>query len=124
MTATLGTATDTDIVLHYYELVDAGDVTGLVNLFTPEATYCRPGYEPMVGHAALERFYGGERIIRSGKHTVTTVVAHGEQVAVNGNFDGELLDGREVHLRFADFFLMSGDGRFTRRDTFFFAPLV
>jgi ketosteroid isomerase-like protein len=125
MTATLETTTtDADAVLRYYDLVDAGDVTGLVGLFTPEATYCRPGYEPMVGHAALERFYRGERVIRTGKHTVTTVVAHGEQVAVNGEFDGELVDGRTVHLRFADFFLISGDGRFTRRDTFFFAPLV
>jgi hypothetical protein len=56
--------------------------------------------------------------------TVTTVVARGVQVAVNCEFDGELVDGNTVHLRFADLFRMSGDSGFTSRDTLFFAPLV
>jgi len=29
-----------------------------------------------------------------------------------------------VGLRFADFFILTAEGQFSRRDTFFFAPLV
>lgn len=121
MTATIDS---TATVLRYYDLVDAGDVPGLVGLFTPDATYCRPGYEPLVGHEGLERFYRQQRVIREGKHTVTTVVRQGDRVAVNGEFNGVLHDGRTASLRFADFFELDAEGRFTRRDTFFFAPLV
>lgn len=125
ITATIAdTTVDTAAVLRYYDLVDAGDVPGLVALFTPEATYRRPGYEPLVGHAELERFYREQRIIREGRHSVGTMVAQGDQIAVHGEFAGELVDGRTVHLRFADFFVMAPGGRFARRDTFFFAPLV
>ncbi|HEX6355793.1 nuclear transport factor 2 family protein [Actinophytocola sp.] len=122
MTTTM--PTDTETVLRYYDLVDSGDVPGLVNLFTEDATYCRPGYDPLVGHGELERFYRQQRVIREGRHQVSTVVHEGAQVAVHGEFVGVLLDGRDVHLRFADFFQMSPEGRFSRRDTFFFAPLV
>jgi steroid Delta-isomerase len=111
-------------VRRYYELVDRGDVDGLVALFAPDATYHRPGYQPMVGHRGLTGFYRGERVIREGKHTLSTVVAHGRDVAVHGEFRGVLRDEREVSLRFCDFFVLGPDGRFTRRDTFFFAPMV
>src|SRR5829696_2984426 len=98
-----------ETVHRYYQLVDQGDVPALVSLFTPDATYHRPGYEPLVGHEGLTRFYGQDRVIKEGAHTVSTVVAD---------------DGREVGLRFADFFTVTAEGRFSRRDTFFFAPLV
>ncbi|MEV8393805.1 nuclear transport factor 2 family protein [Streptomyces sp. NPDC057539] len=111
-------------VREYYRLVDADDVLGLVSLFAEDAVYRRPGYEPMRGHTGLTAFYTGERVIESGRHTVATVVARGDQVAVNGVFEGVLKDGRQVHLEFADFFLLNGERRFSRRDTYFFAPLV
>ncbi|MFR9674189.1 nuclear transport factor 2 family protein [Streptomyces sp. TR06-5] len=120
------TAVDTaeGTVRHYYELVDSGDVTGLVSLFTPDATYHRPGYPPMVGHEAMTSFYSGERVIKEGRHTLDTVVDHGSRIAVHGEFNGVLRDESTVSLRFADFFQLADDGRFSRRDTFFFAPLV
>jgi steroid delta-isomerase len=111
-------------VRRYYELVDKGDVPGLVGMFSADATYHRPGYEPLVGHDELTRFYGQDRIIREGQHTISAVVATGADVAVHGEFHGMLHDGREVGLRFADFFILTIDGHFSRRDTFFFAPLV
>lgn len=111
-------------VLKYYELVDAGDVPALVDLFTPDATYHRPGYQPMVGHQALTHFYTEARVIREGAHTVKAVVAADDRIAVHGEFHGILHDGRRVDLRFADFFDLDRAGRFSRRDTFFFAPLV
>lgn len=40
-------------VRRYYERVDAGDVGGVLDCFADDAAYHRPGYEPMVGRAAL-----------------------------------------------------------------------
>ncbi|MEU3750408.1 MULTISPECIES: nuclear transport factor 2 family protein [Streptomyces] len=122
-TATSASSAEAD-VRRYYELVDAGDVPGLVGLFTSDATYHRPGYEPFEGHEGLTRFYGGDRVIRTGRHTLTKVLVEGSDIAVHGEFNGELHDGTTVGLRFADFFQLTADGRFGRRDTFFFAPLV
>ncbi|MFF2775410.1 amino acid adenylation domain-containing protein [Streptomyces sp. NPDC058052] len=122
-TATTTASTEAE-VRRYYDLVDAGDVPGLVGLFTPDAVYHRPGYEPFAGHEGLTRFYGGDRVIRTGRHTLTKIVVDGADIAVHGEFHGELHDGTAVGLRFADFFQLAADGRFGRRDTFFFAPLV
>lgn len=108
----------------YYELVDSGQVQALVELFADDAEYHRPGYEPLVGRAQLTDFYRKRRVIREGRHTVTTTVESGDSVAVHGEFNGVLHDDRETSLRFADFFRLDADGRFSRRDTFFFAPLV
>lgn len=111
-------------VRRYYELVDDGDIPGLVDLFTSDATYHRPGYEPIHGHAGLTAFYREDRPIRAGAHRLNAIVAAGQTVAVHGEFHGVLRDDRPVDLRFADFFVLSGDGRFARRDTFFYAPLA
>lgn len=111
-------------VRRYYELVDQGDVDGLVALFDPDAVYHRPGYPPLRGAAELSRFYTSQRVIREGRHTLDTVVAHGDAVAVHGAFHGTLHSGATVETRFADFFRCHPDGTFARRDTFFFAPLI
>lgn len=111
------------LVRQYYDLVDAGDVAGLVALFQPDAIYCRPGYPALVGHADIADFYARQRKFRSGSHSLTAVLDVGERVAVHGEFHGELHDGSRMNLRFADFFEVTADGRFSRRDTYYFAPL-
>lgn len=112
------------VVNRYYELVDADDVEGLIALFDAKAVYNRPGYAPLVGTAELERFYREERIIEKGRHTLSSAVIGGGEAAVHGTFEGVLKDGRQVTLRFADFFTFSGEGVFQSRDTFFFSPMV
>jgi ketosteroid isomerase-like protein len=111
------------LVRHYYDLVDANDVAELVALFQPEATYCRPGYPALVGHDDIREFYAHTRKFRSGNHHLTAVLDTGGRVAVHGEFHGELHDGTAMDLRFADFFEIADDGRFSRRDTYYFAPL-
>lgn len=108
----------------YYERVDAHDVIGLLDLFADDAVYHRPGYEPLVGRTELEQFYLAERVIEKGRHSVRTAVVDGAEAAVHGDFTGVLKDGREVSLRFADFFVFNDDDVIQRRDTFFFTPLV
>jgi len=111
-------------VRRYYALVDAGDVPELISLFAQDTCYHRPGYQPLTGRDELQRFYSEDRVIVKGTHTLTAVVAAGRNVAVQGDFSGQLRDGRETSLRFADFFSFGADGLIARRDTFFFAPLV
>ncbi|MFI5617184.1 nuclear transport factor 2 family protein [Streptomyces sp. NPDC051567] len=112
------------LVRRYYRTVDSGDVPALVSLFTPDARYHRPGYPPMTGHGELERFYRDQRVIRSGVHTLATVVSAGDETAVHGLFRGVLHDGRQVELRFADFFRTTPQGLISSRDTFFHVPAV
>lgn len=111
------------LIRQYYELVDANEVPGLVALFQPEAVYCRPGYPDLVGHARIAHFYTHQRKFRSGKHSLTAVLDTGDRIAVHGKFRGMLHDGTAMDLRFADFFEIGDDGRFSRRDTYYFAPL-
>ncbi|WP_314176409.1 alpha/beta fold hydrolase [Streptomyces winkii] len=119
-----GPASPEETVRRYYTLVDAQDFTALVELFAPTAVYRRPGYEPLVGRKALAEFYGGERVILQGRHAITELVAADGKVAVNGRFSGTVKGGKEVDLKFADFFTLDAEGRFAARDTFFFAPMV
>jgi steroid Delta-isomerase len=111
-------------VRSYYSLVDANDLTALLRLFSEQAVYRRPGYEPLVGREALAAFYGHERVIVSGRHKISELVADGCKVAVHGQFTGTVKSGAAVALRFADFFTVDPAGLFDSRDTFFFAPMV
>lgn len=120
----MGSVSGEKAVRRYYELVDEGDVPGLVALFGENAVYRRPGYPPLRGRDDLHKFYSGERVIKEGKHTLDTVVVGDDGVAVHGRFNGTLHSGEAVETRFADFFHFNPDGTFSRRDTFFFVPLI
>ncbi|GIF96870.1 nuclear transport factor 2 family protein [Catellatospora citrea] len=111
-------------VTDYYRYVDAGDINALVDLFSKDAVYHRPGFPPIVGHDGLLRFYASGRVIAHGRHQLHQIVADGSRIAVNGTFDGVLKDHTCVSLAFADFFTLAGDGRFQERRTFFGVPAV
>jgi ketosteroid isomerase-like protein len=120
----MGSVTGENAVRRYYELVDEGDVPGLVALFDEDAVYHRPGYPPLRGKEELTRFYSGQRVIKEGRHTLEALVAADDGVAVHGHFKGVLHSGEAAETRFADFFRFAPDGTFSRRDTFFFVPLI
>ncbi len=111
------------IVALYYERVDAADVVGVLELFDLDAVYRRPGYPPIQGRPALDDFYRNQRVIKSGRHTITKLISHGADVAVQGTFGGTLTDGSVTQLEFADFYSLR-NGVFTKRTTYFYAPLV
>lgn len=121
--------------LTYYQLVDAGDVDGVVDWFTPNGIYHRPGYPPMEGADALREFYSGERVIESGQHHVDAVIVDGVRAAVYGRFVGRLKDGTAVSVGFADFLVYDhadgaqapaadGAARVIERRTYFDSPAV
>jgi ketosteroid isomerase-like protein len=111
-------------VRQYYRLVDTNDIPGLLALFAENSVYERPGYPTLRGRDEIERFYRTERVIRAGRHTLTTIVANGDSVPVRGEFNGVLRDDRKVEVRFADFFQFDPSGSFANRVTYFFAPQV
>ncbi|WP_228562315.1 nuclear transport factor 2 family protein [Catenulispora rubra] len=111
-------------IRRYYSLTDQGEIPTVIALFAPGATYCRPGYPPLVGRDRLAVFYHSQRVIDYGIHTVSQLVIDGHTAAVEGEFEGTLRDGMAVALRFADFFEVNEDLLFEVRNTYFFTPLV
>jgi hypothetical protein len=63
-------------------------------------------------------------MIKEGRHTLCLSLVKEDCAAVHGTFEGVLHDGRNVSLRFADFFTFACRKSFRSRDTFFFVPLV
>lgn len=113
-----------DLARAYYAAVDSGDVDAVVACFSADATYRRPGYDPIVGEAGLREFYGGVRVIVSGAHTLDEVVVQGATAAVRGRFAGRLRDGSDSSVGFADFFTFDEAGRIRERRTYFEAAAV
>ncbi len=111
------------LVRRYYELVDAGDLEAMYELFHDRIVYRRPGYAPIEGKRFFRDFYEAFRVIADGRHEVENLVIEGERVAVQGSFEGTLKDGSRTSLRFADFFVFH-DMTIIRRDTYFDAPLI
>jgi steroid Delta-isomerase len=110
--------------VRFYDCVDSGDIEAMAALFGDETVYHRPGYEPMPGRAAITDFYLRRRLIKAGRHTLSSILAQATQVAVVGEYHGVLHSGDPVDLRFADLFHLNAEGAFCRRETFFFAPLA
>jgi len=124
LTATTTPAATTALVHEFYRRIDAGDVPALVALFTEDAVYHRPGYPPLVGPREVAHFYTHERVIEESTHRVESVVREGDRVAVRGTFEGVLRDGTPAGWRYAEFFTLADDGRFSERETFFSTPLA
>jgi hypothetical protein len=107
-----------------YLLVDAGDVTGLIGLFAPDARFHRPGYQPLTGRDELERFYredrGSRRVRtrsrRSSRPTATSR-CRASSAACYAT-DGRPASGSRTSSPSGRTASSCGD------PTFFFAPLV
>lgn len=117
-------STAEEAVRRYYEAVDAGDVDGVIACFAEDAVYHRPGYAPMEGREALAAFYGGERVIADGRHTLDAVLVDGSSVAVRGRFVGTLKDGSGATVGFADIWVLDADERAVTRHSYFDTPAV
>ncbi|PXA82261.1 ketosteroid isomerase [Auritidibacter sp. NML120779] len=115
--------TTEDLVRNYYTTVDGGDPEATAALFAPDATYHRPGYEPLVG-SAIADFYRTERVIESGAHTVTEVIVEGNRASSRGVFNGVLKDGSAAEEGFADFWEFNDDGTIANRTSYFYRAAV
>ncbi|MEU8111268.1 nuclear transport factor 2 family protein [Micromonospora sp. NPDC048947] len=113
-----------DVVRTYYRRVDADDIDGMMLLFEPDSIYDRPGQKSIVGRSAISAFYRSQPPIRSRRHNLSSLIIEGPEVAVHGTADRITLDGQHSTIGFADFFTVSGSGRFSYRRTFFFVPFA
>ncbi len=113
-----------DLVTRLFEVIDGRDFDRLGAVFTPDAVYHRPGYEPLEGLEALTHFYTHERVITDGGHQVEQVTAGEEDVAACwGRFVGTGRDGSPLDEQFADTYLVA-DGRIAVRKTFFYRAAI
>lgn len=109
--------------LAYYTAVDSGDVEAVLDCFSDDAVYRRPGYPPIVGRTGLRDFYSGVRVIESGVHDVDDIVVDGDRAAIRGRFTGRLKDGSPADVEFADFFGFAGEVIATRTSYFYVASV-
>jgi len=110
------------LVLAHYRLIDADDPAGAVALYSEDAVYHRPGFEPFVGREAVAEFYLRlrPRQIKSSRHVIDDIVVNGLIAASHGTFHGTAPDGAATAMRFGDFYTFNHDGLIVRRDTYYF----
>lgn len=101
----------------YYDLIDAGDIEGLLSLFADDIRYERPGQGAIDGIEELRTFYERDRPLEDGSHEVFEILVDGTRAAVRGEFSGRL-DGEPVSFGFADHHEFDADGLITNRYTF------
>ncbi len=93
------------IVSKYYELLDKGDIDGIMKLFSNDITWSFPGMpEPLSKEGLSGLIQGFGAAFPDMKHTLRNFVAEGDQVATaltfQGTHKGELMgvpaSGNEV----------------------------
>ncbi len=93
----------------YYELVDRGDLEGVLALFSPDAVYDRPGHGRIQGADALRHFFLHERKLVSSRHDIRRFITDGDWVVAEGVAEARTEDGDEVKVAFVDVFRIEGD---------------
>lgn len=108
----------------YYAALDADDIEAVLEFFSGDVLYRRPGYARISGQAALRRYYSGERRLASGRHVVRSVVVDAQEAAAHGEWEGDVKDGGRASLGFAAFFAFDAQGRIREHTTYFFVPAL
>ena len=112
-----------DLVSRLFRVIDARRFDAFGEVFTPDAVYHRPGYDPLVGLPALAHFYTDVRVIAAGGHEVDHVLAGDGVAACWGTFRGTSRDGAPLEEQFSDTYVVR-DGRIAVRRTFFFRAAI
>ncbi len=112
-----------DLIVQLFNRIDNRDWSGLKALVCQDVVYERPGYTPIVGAESLLDFYENVRIIASGRHELTRIVADTNTGACWGSFSGQHRNGSPLSVRFADCYTFE-DGMIKTRTSYFFVPAV
>jgi branched-chain amino acid aminotransferase len=110
-------------IIRLFETIDSRNWDGLKEAFCEDATYERPGYEPLVGLERITHFYREERVIVSGKHFLENTVLNEDGGACWGRFMGIHKNNSALDERFADVYLWK-NGKIWSRKSYFFRPAV
>lgn len=111
------------LVERYYRTIDRRELDAMLDLFHEDVVYARPGYEPLRGKQALERFYRSERVIESGKHVIGLTLQQEEVVVAEGRFQGVIRGGETADVKFVDIFSFR-EAKIAERRTYFDSPRV
>lgn len=106
-----------------FKAIDDRQFDRLPEFFHRDIVYERPGYEPLVGLAAVMHFYREVRVLGSGRHGFDAIVMDGDNGACWGRWVGFKKDGTLIDLEFADGYTFA-DGKLKHRKSFFFTPLA
>jgi ketosteroid isomerase-like protein len=117
------TRTAERLVTELFAVIDGQRWDELASFFATDCVYSRPGYAPLSGIEAIERFYRHERIVASGRHEVEHVVSDLGVAACWGRFVGVSKAGVELDEEFADTYEVR-EGRIVSRRTFFYRPAM
>ncbi len=102
-------STIADRVLEYFQLVDAGSIEEMYELFAEDVVYRRAGLDPIVGKAQMRAFYEGPRGIDTISHEIDIVAVDGNCVAIEGRARATLTNGGSFDRRIGEFFWFDGD---------------
>ncbi|GAB76864.1 Ketosteroid isomerase-related protein [Austwickia chelonae] len=111
-------------VQRYYEALDRDDLDAVLECFSGDVLYRRPGYPVMTGSEQLRAYYSDERRLARGRHSVRNLLVDGQQVAVQGTYEGELREGDRTVVDFAAFFVVDGNDRICEHATYFYVEHV
>ncbi len=102
--------------VRYYEMIDRGDVDGVIGLFMEDATYKR-GESFFADLQEIEHFFRTQRKI-TGVHHLKTILYQKGLIVVRGDFLGKGADGLPRHVEFCDFWDWDASGKVKGRQTF------
>ena len=94
----------------YLELVDSGRYEELSPLLSEKVVYQTIiGRAPIVGASKLIQYYKETRVVGSGVHEVTGIVAEGNKAAVLLRMKGAVKDKSKIVFEAVDLFTFEGD---------------
>jgi ketosteroid isomerase-like protein len=106
-----------------FRIIDAREWSLLRTVLHPDVVYARPGYPPFVGVDRVLQFYEHERVVASGSHLLTTLVASDGAAACAGRFVGTHRNGSSIDEEFADVYRFDGP-LIVHRQSYFFRPAI
>lgn len=97
-----------EISKKYLELVDSGRYDELFPLLSEKLVYQTIG-PPIVGPSKLIQYYKDTRVVGSGTHGVTDIIAEGNKAAVLLRMKQVMKDGSKREFEAMDLFTFEGD---------------
>jgi ketosteroid isomerase-like protein len=99
-----------ETVKTYLELVDSGRYEELSPLLSEKVVYQTIiGRAPIVGASKLIQYYKETRVVGSGVHGVTGIIAEDNKIAVLLRMKGVMKDGSKIEFEAVDLFTFKGD---------------
>jgi ketosteroid isomerase-like protein len=114
---TMSTPAAHQLVADLFDIIDTENWDELGRVFAQDCVCHPPGVEPLVGMAAIDRYYRHDRPVAAGSHRIDRVVSDIGAAACWGRFTGQSRAGDLLDVEFAEAFLVC-DGKIVSRTTY------